>query len=312
MEKTGKPLKKGSPLPGAVGDFDLSLALSTPELQVGKSWTADGRPLLEILAPGNADGARDERANLARCLSAKDAAVPEIQLTLASVEEVKGERIASITFAMEGSLSGPWEDSNLAIGSGRPGQAITSRSRRFRNYNVTGTVGWSLTHGRVLTLEAKDSFSIGQLSATGSRAASSEAPLGTRADDSLKSLDARGNVDDLRQQPLERLSPNARASSAASRRFYARDPTAGPRPAPGLGEPEADPCAKAQRQSWAELLQRTFAVDVLRCPTCGGRRHRVTTLTDPLVARRILEHLRLRAEPPPLAPDRPEPQLRFA
>lgn len=192
VEKTGKPLKKGSPLPGAVGDFDLSLALSTPDLVVGKSWAADGRPLLEILAPGNADGARDERANLARCLSAKDAAAPELQLTLASVEEVKGERVASITFAMEGSLSGPWEDSNLAIGSGRPGQAITSRSRRFRNYDVTGTVGWSLTHGRVLTLEAKDSFSIGQLSATGSRAASSEAPLGTRADDSLKSLDARG------------------------------------------------------------------------------------------------------------------------
>ena len=88
----------------------------------------------------------------------------------------------------------------------------------------------------------------------------------------------------------------------------------GPRPAPGIGEaePEADPCAKAQRQGWAELLQRTFAVDVLRCPTCGGRRHRVATLTDPLVARRILKHLRLRAEPPPLAPARPEPQLRFA
>ena len=85
-------------------------------------------------------------------------------------------------------------------------------------------------------------------------------------------------------------------------------------PGPGIGEaeadPEADPCAKAQRQSWAELLQRTFAVDVLRCPTCGGRRHRVATLTDPLVARRILEHLRLRAEP--LAPARPEPQPRFA
>jgi hypothetical protein len=85
-----------------------------------------------------------------------------------------------------------------------------------------------------------------------------------------------------------------------------------PSPGPGIGEPEADPCANAQRQSWAELLQRTFAVDVLRCPTCGGRRHRVATLTDPLVARRILKHLRLRAEPPPLAPARPEPQLRFA
>ena len=107
-------------------------------------------------------------------------------------EEVRGERIASITFAMAGSLSSPWEDANLAIGSGRPGQAITSRSRRFRNYDVTGTVGWSLTHGRMLNLKAKDSFSIGQLSATGFRPASCDTPLGTRADDSLKSLDARG------------------------------------------------------------------------------------------------------------------------
>ncbi len=54
-------------------------------------------------------------------------------------------------------------------------------------------------------------------------------------------------------------------------------PSPGPRPAPGIGEPKADPCAKAQRRSWAEFLQRTFAVDVLRCPTCGGRRHRVAT-----------------------------------
>lgn len=55
-------------------------------------------------------------------------------------------------------------------------------------------------------------------------------------------------------------------------------------------EADAAPCAKAPRQIWAELLRRTFAVDVLRCPRSGGRRHRVATLTDPLVARRILHH----------------------
>ena len=79
-----------------------------------------------------------------------------------------------------------------------------------------------------------------------------------------------------------------------------------PSPGPGIGEPEAepeaDPCAKAQRQSWAELRQRTFAVDVLRCPTCGGRRHRVATLTDPLVARRILHHSSSSSGPPRRAP----------
>ena len=73
-----------------------------------------------------------------------------------------------------------------------------------------------------------------------------------------------------------------------------------------------DPCARASRRSWAELLERTFAVDVLRCPKCGGRRHRIATITDPIVARKILLHLGLRAEPPELAPVRPEPQRRFA
>jgi len=81
---------------------------------------------------------------------------------------------------------------------------------------------------------------------------------------------------------------------------------------PSLSQPSPAPSVPLHPPPTRWVLQRTFAVDVLRCPTCGGRRHRVATLTDPLVARRILKHLRLRAEPPPLAPARPEPQLRFA
>lgn len=67
-------------------------------------------------------------------------------------------------------------------------------------------------------------------------------------------------------------------------------------------------------RSWAQLLERTFAQDVLRCPRCGGRRHRIATITDPLVARRILRHIGVRHEPLPLAPARPPPQgvLAFA
>ncbi|MEM1451435.1 MAG: transposase [Planctomycetota bacterium] len=78
------------------------------------------------------------------------------------------------------------------------------------------------------------------------------------------------------------------------------------------GVDDGAPCAQARRRSWAELLERAFAVDVLHCPKCGGRRHRIATITDPLVARKILLHLGLRAEPPELAPARPEPQMRFA
>ena len=51
-----------------------------------------------------------------------------------------------------------------------------------------------------------------------------------------------------------------------------------------------------------------FAVDVLACPRCKGRRHFVSVITDPAVIRRILEHLKLPTEPLPLAPPRAPPQ----
>jgi hypothetical protein len=62
------------------------------------------------------------------------------------------------------------------------------------------------------------------------------------------------------------------------------------------------------RFSWAELLRRVFAVDVLACPRCKGRRHFVSVITDPAVIRRILAHLKLPTEPLPLAPPRAPPQ----
>ena len=73
----------------------------------------------------------------------------------------------------------------------------------------------------------------------------------------------------------------------------------------------ARPSARPGR-TWAELLDRSFAVDVLRCPKYGGRRHRVATITCPVVIRRILVHIGLRAEPPELVSARPEPQARIA
>ena len=56
------------------------------------------------------------------------------------------------------------------------------------------------------------------------------------------------------------------------------------------------------RVPWAELLRRVFRVDVLRCTGCGGRRKLVAEVTDPLAARRILEHLGLDPEVPRLGP----------
>ena len=45
--------------------------------------------------------------------------------------------------------------------------------------------------------------------------------------------------------------------------------------------------------SWAALMHRAFAIDVLACPHCGGRMRLIATLHDPAVIRKILAHLAL-------------------
>jgi hypothetical protein len=56
------------------------------------------------------------------------------------------------------------------------------------------------------------------------------------------------------------------------------------------------------RHRWAELLQRVFEIDALRCPRCGSRLRLIAAIEDPAVARRILECLKFPARAPPLEP----------
>jgi hypothetical protein len=60
--------------------------------------------------------------------------------------------------------------------------------------------------------------------------------------------------------------------------------------------------SRPRRTDWADLLQRVFEVDALRCPSCGGRMRVLSAVTDPHVARRILECLRMPPRAPPLTP----------
>jgi hypothetical protein len=55
-----------------------------------------------------------------------------------------------------------------------------------------------------------------------------------------------------------------------------------------------------RRLPWAELLQRVFELDALRCPRCGARMRLLAAIEDPDVARRILGCLDLPARAPPL------------
>jgi len=59
--------------------------------------------------------------------------------------------------------------------------------------------------------------------------------------------------------------------------------------------------------SWAALMQRAFAIDVLACPRCSGRLHMVALIEDAAVARRILTHLGLPTDVPRPSPARAPP-----
>jgi hypothetical protein len=85
-------------------------------------------------------------------------------------------------------------------------------------------------------------------------------------------------------------------------------PWAGAAAAPAV--PRAPPSSAAyvrpRHVAWAELLRRTFGLDVLACPDCGGRLRLVATIADPRVIARILAHLGLPVEPPlPVPPRQP-------
>jgi hypothetical protein len=57
--------------------------------------------------------------------------------------------------------------------------------------------------------------------------------------------------------------------------------------------------------SWARLLKRVFALDMAGCPWCPqGTLRIIAALTHREVIRKILQHLKLAADPPPIAPAR--------
>jgi Putative transposase len=57
--------------------------------------------------------------------------------------------------------------------------------------------------------------------------------------------------------------------------------------------------------SWARLLGRVFALDMATCPLCRrGSLRIIAALTQAEVIRKMLRHLQLAADPPPLAPAR--------
>ena len=73
---------------------------------------------------------------------------------------------------------------------------------------------------------------------------------------------------------------------------------------PGIPRPPPAVAARRQPYAWADLLQRTFAIDVLACPGCGGRLRFVAAIADRTVIAKILGHLGLPTEVPTTVPAR--------
>jgi hypothetical protein len=86
----------------------------------------------------------------------------------------------------------------------------------------------------------------------------------------------------------------------------------GPRPAKPQEPAKADDEPAPQRKRggyrpWAELLRRTFAIDVLECPTCKGRMKLVAMLTEPRSIARFLAALGEPTDVPARSPNRGPP-----
>jgi hypothetical protein len=85
-----------------------------------------------------------------------------------------------------------------------------------------------------------------------------------------------------------------------------------PKPPPPTEDLDASSDSPPKRggsryRPWAELLKRTFGVDVLECPKCKGRMKLLAVVTDPKSMERILRHLGEATEPPKREPARGPP-----
>jgi hypothetical protein len=130
---------------------------------------------------------------------------------------------------------------------------------------------------------------------------------------SLCASEARDGSPAARNAASTRIEvPTSGLGSMLPGHTIGRPPLLGSRPA-GAHDP-AQPPERSRSQPrphtpWAELLRRTFEIDVLACPDCGRRLRLLATIEDSAVARRILSHLGLTAESPEPLPARSPPNF---
>jgi len=73
--------------------------------------------------------------------------------------------------------------------------------------------------------------------------------------------------------------------------------------------PQQGSRGRSRNHSWAQLMHRVFAIDVLQCPECGRRMRIVAAIQGSGAIQRILICLGLPARGPPVAPALPEGEI---
>jgi hypothetical protein len=98
------------------------------------------------------------------------------------------------------------------------------------------------------------------------------------------------------------LAPHARWRPQVVAYGRAASEVAAPGPASsGSGRAGAQRQRRPRNSTWAGLMRRAFAIDVLACPRCGGRMRVIGTVGDPVAVRQIL------AAPRSIEPVGPDP-----
>ena len=102
------------------------------------------------------------------------------------------------------------------------------------------------------------------------------------------------------------LAPNAAWRSGAV--AYGRAPSA----PSDTTDPHTCELLRHQRHQWAELMRRSFDVDVLACARCGGRMRLIAMVLERTAVRKILAHLGVSNEPPRPTPAQSPPEMAVA
>src|SRR5213593_3135275 len=70
---------------------------------------------------------------------------------------------------------------------------------------------------------------------------------------------------------------------------------------------ETPVCRHGRNYTWAELMKRVWALDVLECPRCQGRMQILAAIHSPDAIGKILDCLGLLSRAPPATPEFPLP-----